>query len=174
MAASPESRFKPITDVVRQVKENPVAVVAPVGAFLSIVTMPIWMPSLNGGIDSLQRVVADTQFVRDWNERAERQRQSIEAVAKARQDVLEADFEQTDGVDKTKVAGNSWLITITRPSSTLGGSPQEILSRVATRVGNETGCKALVISEAYVDRTPRWFSMPNPTVYSVSATDCPK
>lgn len=178
MAASPENIFKPIVDVYRFAKERPAVFAARALIFVSAAATPLILPPLSAGLnsvlDSLGGTVANTQFGIDWNERAERQRHSVEAATQARQDVLRADFEQTDGVDKTRVADNSWLITITRPSSVLGGSPQEILGRVASRVASETGCKGLVVTEAYVDRTSRWFSTPSPTVYSVSAIGCPK
>lgn len=176
MAASPESRFKPIVDVVRLSKERPVLFATQALMLVSVAATPLILPSLGAGInsvlDSLGRAVANTQIGRDLNERKERNRQSIEAVVQGRQAALKADFEQTDGVDRTQTADKSWLLTMTRPSLTLGGTPPEILGRVTRRIVDETGCQSFVISEAYVDRSS-WFSQ-KPTVYSVAATDCPK
>lgn len=166
MAVSPENRLGLVRNIVRWVKRDPVYAVGQTAILLTAGTVNLWMPKAG-------EVIATIPFVRAMNEEGERNRQTQEAARQAQQDVLRKDFEETDGVDRMQTAQQSWLLTITRPSSTFGGSTQEILGRVTERIADETGCQSIVIAEAVVDRSSGWFYTPKPTVYSVAATDCP-
>lgn len=136
MTATTENRPEWVGEIVRYARKNPVMIAAFVIPSLVTASLPYAMPKIG-------EILASTPPGRAWNESTERAAQIRKAELQVKQDALIADFKRTDGVDRTQVAQESWLVTITRPSSVLGGSQQEILGRVTKRIADETGCKAV-------------------------------
>lgn len=178
MSATPENRLYLVKEAIGWVSGNPDKAAFLATVYTAMITGSVWIPAVTNFLDtsmhSMGSAIGSTSPFKALNEISERNIQKIEAEQQVKRDALKADFEATDGVDRTKTAERSWLLTVTRPSSVLGGSTPEILARVTERIVRETGCKGVLIAEAYVDRGSGLFYTPKSPVYSVAAVNCPQ
>lgn len=148
MRGSPENISRKIGNSINWIRQHPHKVVSYVVMISGVVAVG-WLAQTSQG-DS--NVIAERQI---------KEKQAKEAA----QEALIKDYEETAGVDMSRVGDtDTFLFTISRKSAVLAGSKEEIFRRVIAKVAKETECSSVMTSIADTSKS---------TLYSAVAV-CPK